>query len=118
VKHVVIVGGGFAGLNCAKKLAHHPDVRVTLIDKNNYQQFQPLLYQVAGAALSPSNIAFNLRSVLRDHPNVDVKMSEVTSVDLTLALFRPPRARLIKAIFWCWPRDRKPFLWHAGSGQA
>ncbi len=82
MKHVVIVGGGFAGLNCAKKLAHHPDVRVTLIDKNNYQQFQPLLYQVAGAALSPSNIAFNLRSVLRDHPNVDVKMSEVTSVDL------------------------------------
>jgi NADH:ubiquinone reductase (H+-translocating) len=82
VKHVVIVGGGFAGLNCAKKLAKHPDVRVTLIDKNNYQQFQPLLYQVAGAALSPSNIAFNLRSLLRDHPNVDVKMSEVVSVDL------------------------------------
>jgi NADH dehydrogenase len=78
----VIVGGGFAGLNCAKKLAKHPDVRVTLIDKNNYQQFQPLLYQVAGAALSPSNIAFNLRSLLRDHPNVDVKMSEVVSVDL------------------------------------
>ena len=82
MKHVVIVGGGFAGLNCARKLAKHPDVRVTLIDKNNYQQFQPLLYQVAGAALSPNNIAFNLRSVLRDHPNVDVKMSEVISVDV------------------------------------
>ena len=41
-KHVGIVGGGFAGLNCAKKLAKHPDVRVTLIDKSNYQQFQPL----------------------------------------------------------------------------
>lgn len=81
-KHVVIVGGGFAGLNCAKKLARHPDIRVTLIDKNNYQQFQPLLYQVASAALSPSNIGFNLRGALRGHPNVDVKLTEIVSVDL------------------------------------
>ena len=77
VKHVVIVGGGFAGVNCAHKLAANPNVRVTLIDKNNYQQFQPLLYQVAAGALSPSNIAFNLRSVLRRHNNVDIKVSEV-----------------------------------------
>jgi NADH:ubiquinone reductase (H+-translocating) len=82
-KHVVIVGGGFAGLNCAKKLAKHPDLRVTLIDKNNYQQFQPLLYQVASAALSPSNTAFNLRGVLRGHPSVDVKLTEIVSVDLS-----------------------------------
>ena len=75
-KHVVIVGGGFAGLNCAKKLAEHPDLRVTLIDKHNYQQFQPLLYQVASSALSPSNIAFNLRRVLHGHPSVDVKLTE------------------------------------------
>ena len=59
-KHVVMVGGGFAGLNCAKKLVKHPNVRLTLIDRNNYQQFQPLLYLVASSALAPSNIAFNL----------------------------------------------------------
>ena len=82
VKHVVIVGGGFAGLNCARKLAANPHVRITLLDKNNYQQFQPLLYQVATAVLGPGNIAFNLRATLRSHPNVDVKMTEVVSIDL------------------------------------
>jgi len=81
-KRIVIIGGGFAGLTCAKKLAEHPALRVTLIDRNNYQQFQPLLYQVASSALSPSNIAFNLRGVLRHHPNVDVKLTEIVSVDL------------------------------------
>jgi NADH:ubiquinone reductase (H+-translocating) len=82
-KHVVIVGGGFAGLNCAKNLAKHPALQVTLIDRNNYQQFQPLLYQVASMVLSPGNIAFNLRRVLRGHPNVDVKLTEIGSVDLS-----------------------------------
>src|ERR1700730_2080723 len=82
MKHVVIVGGGFAGLNCARKLAAYPDIRITLIDKNNFQQFQPLLYQVATAVLAPSNAAFSLRSVLRHHSNVDVKLGEVVSVDL------------------------------------
>jgi NADH:ubiquinone reductase (H+-translocating) len=82
VKHVVIVGGGFAGLNCARKLAASPNVRVTLLDKNNYQQFQPLLYQVATAVLGPGNIAFSLRGTLRGHSNVDVKMTEVVSVDV------------------------------------
>ena len=82
MKHVVIVGGGFAGLNCARKLAVHSDVRITLLDKNNYQQFQPLLYQVAAAMLAPNNAAFSLRSVLREHANVDVKMAEVVSTDL------------------------------------
>ncbi|MEA3205113.1 MAG: hypothetical protein QOG92_734, partial [Verrucomicrobiota bacterium] len=81
-KHVLIVGGGFAGLNCALKLAQNSNVRVTLIDKNNYQQFQPLLYQVATAALAPNNAAFALRNVFRRYPNVDIKMGEVVSVDL------------------------------------
>jgi NADH dehydrogenase len=80
-KHVVIVGGGFAGLSCARKLGSKPNVRVTLLDKNNYQQFQPLLYQVATAILASGNIAFNLRGILHNHANVDVKMTEVTSID-------------------------------------
>ncbi len=82
MKHVVIVGGGFAGLGCASKLASQPGVRVTLIDKNGYHQFQPLLYQVATAQLGPSNVAFMHRSVLKDQRNIDVKMADATSVDL------------------------------------
>jgi NADH:ubiquinone reductase (H+-translocating) len=82
MKHIVIVGGGFAGLGCAVKLGSHPDVQVTLIDKNSYHQFQPLLYQVASAQLAPKDVAFMLRSVLKDHTNIDVKMAEVTSVNL------------------------------------
>ena len=79
---IVIVGGGFAGLHCARKLAANPSVRVTLLDKNNYQQFQPLLYQVATALLAPSNIAFNLRVAVRQYPNVNIRLTEATSVDL------------------------------------
>ena len=80
-RHVVIVGGGFAGLGCAQKLADHDDVHVTLIDRNNYHQFQPLLYQVATSQLAPSDIAHSLRSVFADQKNVDVKLAEISAVD-------------------------------------
>ncbi|MGZ4236440.1 MAG: NAD(P)/FAD-dependent oxidoreductase [Solirubrobacteraceae bacterium] len=80
-RHVVIVGGGFAGLGCAQRLADHDDVRVTLIDRNNYHQFQPLLYQVATSQLAPSDIAHSLRSVFADQKNVDVKLAEISRVD-------------------------------------
>jgi NADH dehydrogenase len=80
--HVVIVGGGFAGLECAIQLAPYKDIRITLLDRNNYQQFQPLLYQVATSLLSPSNAAFAIRDILRDYPNVDVQMDEAVSIDL------------------------------------
>src|SRR6266700_7504165 len=83
IKSVVIVGGGFAGLNCAQKLAAHKNLKITILDRNNYQQFQPLLYQVATGTLSPDNAAFNLRAVLASHENVDVVMAEIRSVDLT-----------------------------------
>ncbi len=82
-KHrVVIVGGGFAGLGCAQQLADHDDVEITLIDRNNYHQFQPLLYQVATSLLSGSDIAHSLREVFADRDNVDVKLAEISAVDI------------------------------------
>jgi len=81
-KHIVVIGAGFAGLNCARKLAKHDDVRITLIDRHNYTQFQPLLYQVAAGLLAPSNVSFSLRNILVRHANVEVKMAEIVSVDL------------------------------------
>ena len=80
-RHVVIVGGGFAGLSCARRLAKRDDVRVTLIDQHNYHQFQPLLYQVATCQLSPNDIAANLRKPFRDDTNVAIRMDEVTAAD-------------------------------------
>lgn len=79
--HVLIVGGGFAGLETARRLGKAP-VRVTLLDRTNHHLFQPLLYQVATAALSPADIAEPLRHILRHQQNTRVLMSEVTGVDL------------------------------------
>ncbi len=79
--HVVIIGGGFAGLGCAQRLSEHDDVAVTIVDRNNYHQFQPLLYQVATSQLAGSDIAQSLRQVFADQDNVDVKLDEVTGVD-------------------------------------
>lgn len=79
--HVVIVGGGFAGLNAAKTLGKQSHVRVTLIDKRNFHLFQPLLYQVATGALAPSEIASPLRYVLKKYKNVQVLQAEVTGLD-------------------------------------
>ena len=78
---VVIVGGGFAGIGCAKELAGEDSVHVTLIDQHNYHQFQPLLYQVATSQLSATDIAASLRKTFHDDDNVDVKLAEVTEVD-------------------------------------
>ena len=78
--HVVIIGAGFGGLEAAKKLACK-DVRVTVIDRTNYHLFQPLLYQVATAALSPADIAAPIRGILSKCGNIDVILAEVESVD-------------------------------------
>jgi NADH dehydrogenase len=81
VPHVVIVGGGFGGLAAARALAGRP-ARVTLLDRRNHHLFQPLLYQVAAAALNPSDIAVPLRSILRRALNVTVLLAAVERVDL------------------------------------
>lgn len=77
---VVIVGGGFAGINLAKSLRKAP-VQVVLLDRNNYHLFQPLLYQVATAGLEPDSIAFPLRGIFKNQKNFHFRMAEVKSVD-------------------------------------
>ena len=79
--HVVIIGGGFGGLNAAQVLAHAP-VDITLIDRNNYHLFQPLLYQVATAAVSAGEIASPIRAILRHQKNVSVLMADAREIDL------------------------------------
>jgi len=79
--HVVIVGGGFAGLNTAKALAKAP-VQITLIDRTNHHLFQPLLYQVAMAGLSPAEIAWPIRSALRKQENAEVMLEEALGIDV------------------------------------
>lgn len=80
--HVVIIGGGFGGLTAARKLARSP-VRITLIDRKNHHTFQPLLYQVATAGLSPGEIAAPIRWILRGRPNIQVLLAEVEDFDLS-----------------------------------
>jgi NADH:quinone reductase (non-electrogenic) len=89
VPRVVIVGAGFGGLKAARTLAKAP-VRVTIIDRRNYHTFQPLLYQVATAGLSPGEIASPVRSILRSEKNVEVLMAEVTGFDLDRRLVQTP----------------------------
>src|SRR5690349_5427698 len=79
--HVVIVGGGFGGLAAAKKLARGNHLKVTLIDKRNYHLFQPLLYQVAMAGLSPAEIAYPLRALLAHNECVEVLLGEVKEIN-------------------------------------
>ena len=79
---VIIIGGGFGGLNAAKALKK-ANVDILLIDKMNYHLFQPLLYEVATAALSPGEIATPLREILRNQENVSVIMGEVADINTT-----------------------------------
>lgn len=89
VPHVVIIGGGFAGLYAAQGLADAA-VRITVIDRQNHHLFQPMLYQVATAALSPADIASPIRSILRNQPNAEVLLGEAAEIlasDRKVALF-------------------------------
>src|SRR3954463_14793682 len=80
-KRLIIIGAGFAGINLAKRLRGAP-LDIILIDRHNYHLFQPLLYQVATAALSPADIAYPIRRVFRTQRNVRVALGEVEHIDL------------------------------------
>ena len=87
---VLIIGGGFAGLHCARGLSDAP-VAITLADRHNYHLFQPLLYQVATAVLSPADIAAPIRRILRRQQNVQVVLAGLLGVDLQRKLAKFPR---------------------------
>lgn len=90
---VVIVGAGFGGLTAARALARAA-AHITVIDRNNHHTFQPLLYQVATAGLSPSEIAAPIRSILRGRDNVEVLLGEVTGFDLARRLVETPEQKI------------------------
>src|SRR3954466_10580239 len=79
--HVVIVGGGFGGVGAARRLAKQDGVEVTLIDRHNYHQFQPLLYQVATSQLASNDVTYSLRLLFHDKHNVTVKLADAAGVD-------------------------------------
>ncbi len=90
---VVIVGAGFGGLVAARALARYP-VRITLIDRQNFHTFQPLLYQVATAGLSPGEIAAPIRWILRNRRNIEVLMAEVQDFDLARKVVKLPDSEI------------------------
>jgi NADH:ubiquinone reductase (H+-translocating) len=94
-KRVVVVGGGFAGINAAFELAKLP-VDVTLVDRSNHYTFQPLLYQIALAVLSPGDVAQPIRSLVRDHLNIEVLMDEAIGFDLPLRRVRLKTGSLLE----------------------
>ena len=114
---VVIVGGGFAGVGCAKELGKH-GVPVTLLDRHNYPQFQPLLYQVATAELSTSDIARPLRAIFNKDETVAVKQLTVTAVDRATRTVTWPTARRSPTTIWWWQPGRVPTSSHAGRRAA
>jgi NADH dehydrogenase len=90
---VLIVGAGFAGLNCAKALSRAP-VRTILVDRNNYHQFSPLLYQVATSAVDSADIAYPVRAILRKIPDAQFRLGDVEVVDLDQKTVRTDRGSL------------------------
>ncbi len=79
-RRVVIIGAGFGGIYAAQQLAKH-DIAITIVDRRNHHLFQPLLYQVASAALNPSDIAYPIRSIFRGRPQVEVQLAEVLRIE-------------------------------------
>ncbi|MGE0174477.1 MAG: NAD(P)/FAD-dependent oxidoreductase [Oligoflexales bacterium] len=94
-KKVVIIGGGFAGLSAAKELGNKKEVSITLVDRRNHHLFQPLLYQVAMAGLSPAEIAAPIRSVLSSMENTEVILAQVDSIDLDAKVVRMGKTQIV-----------------------
>src|SRR5438045_9644829 len=90
---VVIIGGGFGGLEAAKALRKLPG-RVTLLDRQNHHLFQPLLYQVAAAALSPADIAEPLRRIVRRQENCEVILGEAQNIDPARKIVQTPEGEI------------------------
>ena len=101
---VVIIGGGFAGLEAAKALSRAP-VDVVLVDRQNHHCFQPLLYQVATAALSPADVAWPIRSILSRQDNARVVMAQVSAIDIAANVVQ--RRRAVAALRLSRARDRR-----------
>jgi NADH dehydrogenase len=112
-KRVVIIGGGFAGLNAAKALAGRDEVHVAILDQRNHHLFQPLLYQVATAGLSPADIAMPIRSILRTAHNVAVHLGHVTAVDLAAKWVAMGETRLRFDYLILAPGARHSYFGHA-----
>ena len=90
---VVVMGAGFGGLWAARRLAHSP-VDVTVLDRNNYHSFFPLLYQVAAAELEPEDIIYPVRSILRKYPNIHFRLGDATSIDTANRMVRTPTGEI------------------------
>ena len=103
---VVIVGAGFGGLRLARKLNNKTGFEVILIDKVNYHQFQPLLYQVATAGLDASNISFPLRKVFQKSKNVRIRMAEVKEIIPSEHKVIPVMKKLT-TMYWYWRQEPK-----------
>ena len=111
---VVVVGGGFAGVNCARALAKHSDrVEVTLLDRNDYHQFQPLLYQVATSMLAPGDIAYPLRKIAAEHDNLTRTAATWSRSTPSPAASRRPAARRSPGTTW----SSRPDPSRASSGR-
>ncbi len=109
-KRVVIIGGGFGGMMAARVLR---DAEVVLIDRTNHHVFQPLLYQVATAALSPSDIAWPLRTLFRSQPNLRVVMDDVVSIDRTARVVHlRDSAPIVFDTLIAAPGSRHAYFWH------
>jgi NADH dehydrogenase len=113
---VVVVGAGFAGLGCARELGKH-GVKVTIFDKNDYHQFQPMLYQVATAQVAPTDIATPLRSVFRKDATVYVRGAEVSSVDPTAKAVTCTNGQTVSGDYLVLAMGSRPNFFHTPGAE-